>query len=153
MHPQHNKTNKVTVRPAKTQISLGIRSVWSESSLSAQCVAKDPRFLHADSEDSDQTGQMPRLIWVFAGRTLILLVLSRCGSSVIKQYNWHWQTFCHWAGAVILWQGKYCIIVSLRAYHEHIYKHSNLVHKWAMSWLWHFSSSVNSFFKRACAVI
>ena len=26
-----------------------------------QQVAKDPRFLHADSEDSDQTGQMPRL--------------------------------------------------------------------------------------------
>ena len=26
-------------------------------------------FLHADSEDSDQTGQMPRLICVFAGRT------------------------------------------------------------------------------------
>ena len=30
-----DKTNKVTVRPAKTQISLGIRPVWSESSLSA----------------------------------------------------------------------------------------------------------------------
>ena len=33
--PQHDKTNKVTVRPAKTQISLGIRPVWSESLLSA----------------------------------------------------------------------------------------------------------------------
>ena len=32
-------------------------------------VAKDPSFLHADSEDSDQTGRMSRLIWVFAGRT------------------------------------------------------------------------------------
>ena len=31
--PQHDKTIKVTVRPAKTQISLGIRPVWSESSL------------------------------------------------------------------------------------------------------------------------
>ena len=56
------------VRPAKTQISLGIRSVWPESSLSIQWVAKDPSFLHADSEDSDQTGRMPRLIWVFAGQ-------------------------------------------------------------------------------------
>ena len=28
---QHDKTNKVVVRPAKTQISLGIRPVWSES--------------------------------------------------------------------------------------------------------------------------
>ena len=30
----------------------------------------------AHSEDSDQTGRMPRLIWVLAGRTLTLLVLS-----------------------------------------------------------------------------
>ena len=77
---QHDKTNKVTVRPAKTQISLGIRPVWSKSSLCAEWVAKDPRFLHAYSEDSDQSGRMPRLIWVFAGRILILLVLS-CHSS------------------------------------------------------------------------
>ena len=32
----HDKTNKMTVCPAKTQISLGIRPVWSESSLCAQ---------------------------------------------------------------------------------------------------------------------
>ena len=63
------KPTKWLVRPAKTQISLGIRPVWSESSLCAQWVAKDPSFLHADSEDSDQTGRMTRLIWVFAGRT------------------------------------------------------------------------------------
>ena len=80
IEPRHDKTNKVTMRPAKTQISLGIRPVWSESSLCAQWVAKDPSFLHADSEDSDQTGLMPRLIWVIAGRTHILLVLSCRGS-------------------------------------------------------------------------
>ena len=49
-------------------------SAWASAqtdqfSLWAQYVAKDPRFLHVDSEDSDQTGQMPRLIWVFAGHT------------------------------------------------------------------------------------
>ena len=81
--PQHDKTNKMSVRPAKTQISLDIRPVWSESSLCAQWVAKDLRFLHADSEDSDQTGQMPRLIWVFAGRTATLLVLSCRGSFTV----------------------------------------------------------------------
>ena len=64
-----NEPTKWHVRPAKTQICLGIRQVWSESSLCTQWVAKDPSFLHADSEDSDQTGRMPRLIWVFAGRT------------------------------------------------------------------------------------
>ena len=40
-----------SVRPAKTQISLGICPVWSESLLYAQWVAQDPSFLHADSED------------------------------------------------------------------------------------------------------
>ena len=41
--------------PAKTQISLGMRPVWSESPLYAQWVAKDLWFLHVDSEDFDQT--------------------------------------------------------------------------------------------------
>ena len=67
--PPHDKNNKLTVHSAKTQISLGIRPVWSESSLCTQLVAKDLSFLHADSEDSDQTRQMPRLIRVFSGRT------------------------------------------------------------------------------------
>ena len=75
------KTNKMSVRPAKIQINLGIRQIWSESSLCAQWIAKDHSFLHADSEDSDQTGRMPRLICVFAGRTLTLLVLSCRGSN------------------------------------------------------------------------
>ena len=150
----------MNVRPAKTQIRLGIhpvwsvrlgiRPVWSESSLCAQWVAKGPSFLHSNSEDSDQTGErggsvvecrtperevrgsrptaavlcpwarhftprkywlitqeamapsrhdwkivdwdvkpqptnqtgrMPRLIWVFAGRTATLSVLSCRGSN------------------------------------------------------------------------
>ena len=83
--PRHDKTNKVSVRPAKTQISLGIRPACSESSLRTQWVAKDPSFLHAGSEDSHQTGRMPRLIWVFAERTSILLVLSWGGSKVNAQ--------------------------------------------------------------------
>ena len=63
----------MTVRPVKTQISLGIHPVWSESSLCAQWVAQNPSFLHADSEASDQTGQIPRLIWVFAGRACLFV--------------------------------------------------------------------------------
>ena len=95
--PPRDKTNNVAVRPAKTQISLGIQKdlfsicpVWSESSLCAQWVAKGPSFLHADNEDSDQTGRMPRLNWVFAGRTLTLLVLSRGGS-----YNFSLTSICY----------------------------------------------------------
>ena len=56
------KPTKWHVRPAKTQISLGIRPVWSESPLCAQWVGQHSGFLHADSKDSDQTGRMPRLI-------------------------------------------------------------------------------------------
>ena len=68
--PRHDKTNKVTVRPAKTQISLGIRPVWSEFSLSAWRKLGSLATHWAHGEDSDQTG-----------RTLILLVLS-CRSSL-----------------------------------------------------------------------
>ena len=85
IEPWYDKTNKVTVRPAKTQIRLGIRPVWSESSLCAQWVAKDPSYLHADSEDADQTRRMPRMIWVFTGRTHILLVLS-CRDSITELF-------------------------------------------------------------------
>ena len=69
MGQRMTKPTKWHVRPMKTQISLGIRPVWSESLLCAQWIAKDPSFLHADSEDYDQTGWMSRLIWVFPGRT------------------------------------------------------------------------------------
>ena len=84
----------MSVRPAKTQISLGIRPVWSDSSLCAHWVARYPSFLHADSEDSDQTGRLPRLIWVFARCTLILLVLSWGGSNVFME-NWQKLSFSY----------------------------------------------------------
>ena len=63
-----SKPTKWSVRSAKTQISTGIHPVWSESSQCTKWVTEDPMFFHADSEDSDQTGWMPRLIWVFAWR-------------------------------------------------------------------------------------
>ena len=70
----------MVVRPAKTQISLGIRPVWSESSLSAWRNLGSLATHWAHCEDSGQTGRMPRLIWVIAGRTVTLLVLSWGGS-------------------------------------------------------------------------
>ena len=75
--------------PAKTQISLSICPVWSESSLSAWRKV-GPLAIHwMHSKDSDQTGRMPRLIWVFSGCTVILLVLS-WGSS----YNQSLSVMC-----------------------------------------------------------
>ena len=58
------KSRKWPVRPAKTQISLGIRPVWSEPSLSAWRNLGSLNTHWAQSEGSDQTGRMPRLIWV-----------------------------------------------------------------------------------------
>ena len=78
------KPTKWHVCPAKTQISLGIRTVWSESSLSAWRMLWSLATCWAHSKDSDQTGQMPRLIWVFPGCTVILLVLSWDGSYRIE---------------------------------------------------------------------
>ena len=63
----------VTAAPTKWMCAQrGLRSAWAsaqsgQSSLCAQWVAKDTSFLHADSEDSDQTEWMPRLILVFIG--------------------------------------------------------------------------------------
>ena len=62
------KPTKWHVRPAS------LRSVWTftqsdQSFPCTQCVDKDQKLLHEDSQGSDQTWWMPRLIWVFAGCT------------------------------------------------------------------------------------
>ena len=87
------KPTKWHVCPAKTQISLGIRQVWSESSLSAWTKLGSLATHWAHSEDSNQTGWMPRLIWVFAGCTVILLVLSWGGSFLFSGSCSLWSCF------------------------------------------------------------
>ena len=62
------KPTKLLVRPAKTQISLGV----PQFDQMIRCPHEEtlgPSTQGAHSEDSDQTGQMPSLICVFAGRT------------------------------------------------------------------------------------
>ena len=63
---QHDKTNNMACAPSEDSDQPG--RGWSESSLCAQWVAK-VSFLHADSKNSYQIARMPRLIWVFTGRT------------------------------------------------------------------------------------
>ena len=53
--PRHDKTNKMSVGPAKTQISLGIRPIWSESSLSTWRNLGSLATHWVHREDSDQT--------------------------------------------------------------------------------------------------
>ena len=59
-------------QPAAAQSDQSSLSAWRDLG---------PLATHwAHSQNSDQTGWMPRLIWVFAGGSLILLVLSWGGS-------------------------------------------------------------------------
>ena len=74
------KATKWHVRPAKTQIGLGFRRVCSDVSLSAWRKLGSLATHWAHSVGSDQTGRKPKLIWVFAGCTIIMLVLSWGGS-------------------------------------------------------------------------
>ena len=46
-----------------------LRSAWASTWVISLCVCLIPRILHADSKDSDKTGRMPRLVWVFTGCT------------------------------------------------------------------------------------
>ena len=61
-----------------------LRSAWAsaQSDQSLRCPHEEGSLAThwADSKYSDQTGWMPRLIWFFAGRKLVLFVLSCCGS-------------------------------------------------------------------------
>ena len=69
MSRRMTKPTKWHVRPANTHISLDIRPVWPESSLSAWRNLGPLATHWTHSEDSEQTWRMPRLIWVFALRT------------------------------------------------------------------------------------
>ena len=55
------------VRSMKTQISLRMRTTWSEFSLSAWRNVASLAIQNAPGEDSDQTAR----IWIFAGRTCL----------------------------------------------------------------------------------
>ena len=63
----------------KTQIGLSICPVRLVSLLPAGKNIRSLATHWAHSEDSDQTGRMPRLIWVFAGRTgqFVVFVMRR----------------------------------------------------------------------------
>ena len=65
--PPYDKTNKMTSAPSEDSGQPGHPSSLIRV-FTVRSVGKGLMFFRADSEDSDQTRQMPRLIWVFAGR-------------------------------------------------------------------------------------
>ena len=67
----HDTTNKISLRPVKTRISLSIRPVWLEFLLCTQWVhvTKNPCFLRADSEDWSGWGDVqsdPSLLMTYS---------------------------------------------------------------------------------------
>ena len=71
VHTSLNVRNRTFwhVCPTKTQISLRIRAVWSESSLSTWRNSVSLDIKNVPSQDYDQTARTRRLIWIFVGRT------------------------------------------------------------------------------------
>ena len=92
--PPHDKTNKMNLRPAKTQIWTSAPSDQSlrcphEESLGSLAT----NWTH--SKDPDQTGRMPKLIRVFGGRTCHFadFVMRGLKSNIIKIfYSFSYQT-------------------------------------------------------------
>ena len=74
----HDKTNKMACAPSEVTDQPGL-SAWRKlGSLATHW---------AHSEDSIHAGRMPRMIWVFAGRIVILLVLSWGGSDELQLFT------------------------------------------------------------------
>ena len=114
--PEHDKTNCETSedsdQPGKlpSLISLRCAAAQSDQSLTCSCLvwsvfvvqlpslitllcalwvweAKDPKFLQADSKDSDQTGWMFGYSASSLGTPVILFVLSYSCSNIISNWN------------------------------------------------------------------
>ena len=80
--PPHDKTNKMVCAPSKDSDQPGhlpsLIRVFPVHMKKAWVLS----YPLSATNDSDQTGWMSRLIWVFAGVTVILLVLSLGGSFI-----------------------------------------------------------------------
>ena len=72
----NQRMTKATIRlvlPAKTQVSLHIHPAWQRLLFIPLWTTWRLKKAHAISGDSDQPARMRRLIWVFAGRTSIVV--------------------------------------------------------------------------------
>ena len=143
MRPNVRKHTFAHVRPAKIQISLRTSAVWSESSLGAFRIAKDAKFLHADTKDwSDCTNAQTGLSiccaarvrrygfsrWVYRLDDLSLVIL-------ITDGVWRTESLGH-----TLVKGKRSLFVVC----NHLQKQKWnlwLLCYWLPAWLWVFMDS------------
>ena len=109
-----DKTKKMTCVPSEDSDQS------DQSSLCAQWVAKDPRFLHADREDSDQTGRTADLGLCWAHRSFcwfcqaaalfgILVAIFK----VSKLFHFFVVIFLIW----VLWPVKIISLILIRVNH------------------------------------
>ena len=91
------------VGPVKIQISLCIRAVWTESSLSTFWIAKD-RMQSTYMRTTNTLLRLRRLIWVFIRRTckkvrvLTVRFISLCGSFLSTSALRKRTSLRHWTG-------------------------------------------------------
>ena len=94
-----------------------LRSAWASaySDWSLRCQHEESFLatLWVHSEDSDQTGQMPRLIWVFAGHTFHFVGFD------MRQLIFYFLPLSD-AGIIFFFLKVFKIIVLLEPYHEKI---------------------------------
>ena len=100
------KPTKWHVHPAKTLISQGIRQVWSESLPSAWRKLWSLATDWAHDDDSDQTGRMPRLTWVFAWHTchFVDFVMRRLIVALLSLRKKNRCVYCNMSGKI--WVGR-----------------------------------------------
>ena len=82
------------VHPAKSQTSLRIRVVWSESSLSAFCIRKVAKLLHAEYEDSDQTAHKRRIFSICSDPLGCFLCFTSDKRHIVGIYVYYWNVLC-----------------------------------------------------------
>ena len=112
--PRHDKTNKVSVRPAKTQISLGICPVSSESLLSAWRNIGPLSTYWAHSEDSDVS-----LRWAhrsFCWFCCMAAHICERGNTGLQLFPWdsHWTILLQ---VLQLYISKFSIFKNFLVYH------------------------------------
>ena len=83
-----------TMRPVKTQISLGIHPVWSASSLSTWWNLGSSAILRAHSEGSDQTG-CTSFCWFCHAVAHIMILSIRTDRTGQTEWQLRVYTVCH----------------------------------------------------------
>ena len=99
---------------------IGVFPVHMMKAWTLSYLSSEQQRLWSDWAYSDQTGRMPRLIRVFAGRTLILLVLSWGGSCI-------WFAFTSWVTEEIQQRREEALLQERKFSMLKMFNHKNVI--------------------------